>query len=59
MENDTLSLHFEIESLNIGEATINGANIEFSTDDSEIANKIMYLIELITSVITMKGRREP
>lgn len=58
MENDILNLHFEIESLNLGETTINGANIDFSTDDSEIANKVMYLIELITSVITMKGRSE-
>ena len=56
MENDTLSMRIEIESLTIGDVNINGANIELSTDDSEIANKIMYLLEIAASIISMKGR---
>ena len=56
MDNDVMNLHFEIESLTIGDITVGGANIEVSTADSGIANKLMYLIELATSIITMKGR---
>ena len=57
MENDVFAIHAEIESLTIGDITVNGANIEVSTSDSGIANKLMNLIELASaSIITMKGR---
>ena len=54
MENEALNLHLEIEALHFGDSEIGGATLEFSTDNTELANKIIYLCELLTSIIVTK-----
>lgn len=53
MENDVFALHIEAESLVIGEVQIKGGSFDFSTADEGIADKLMYLTELFSSIFAM------
>lgn len=57
MENEALNIHLEIEALHFGDSEIGGATLELSTDTAELANKLVYLMELLASVIVTKGAK--
>lgn len=54
METDALNIHLECEALHIGDSEIGGATLEVSTNNAELANKLVYLGELLTSIIATK-----
>lgn len=58
MDNEALNIHLEIEALHFGDSQIGGATLEFSTDNTELASKLVYLMELIASIVVTKGRIE-